>query len=305
PRLDSVGLLFFHANDFPQADYIQGIRDGLPDATQLLFCDTGNDPAREAQHLERIGGQVSGILTYPTCAPANTPLYRRLIEAGVPVVCVDRAPADLSADSVVTDNFGSTRSALQSLVARGRKRIVLLAYEEEQLNVSSTRERRQAYAETLHEAGEDPERWVRLFPRALGHDLPRMAEAFKEMLASLLAGSERPDALFCKDDFVLSAALEACDRLCLPVPEEMEILSFSDYPPMNLRHTLAVHRLAQQSRHMGQLAAERLLARCADPALTIESLRVPAAFHPAQLTPNPSQSVPEIAIPIVRSLSAS
>ena len=149
PSLDSVALLFFHANDFPQADYIQGIRDGLPDETQLLFCDTGNDPLREAQHLERIGSQVSGIVTYPTCAPANTPLYQRLCAAGKPVVCVDRVPAALPVDLVVTDNFGSTRNALQSLVVRGRRRIVFLGYEEEQRDVSSTRERREAYIEAL------------------------------------------------------------------------------------------------------------------------------------------------------------
>src|SRR5436309_1822887 len=44
PAQRRVALLIYHANDFPQVNYVSGFRAGLPDACHLLFCDTNNDP---------------------------------------------------------------------------------------------------------------------------------------------------------------------------------------------------------------------------------------------------------------------
>lgn len=279
----AIALLFSYVNNLPQADYIQGIRSALPDERSLLYCDTGNNPEREAQHLARFDNDLSGVIAYPTCAPENTSRLLALSARGIPIVCVDRSPEGWTGTAVVTDNYASTLDALRSLTARGHRRIVFMGYEEEQFAVSSTRERREAFTQALQEVSENPDRWLLLMPRALGHNLPQMVDVVTDLLRPLCQGGAAPTALFCKDDFVLAAVLEACDRLCIAIPDDMEILSFSDYPPMTLRHSQAVHRLVQQSQFMGKIAAERLISDSMQMETPGQIIRVPALFHSAHI----------------------
>ncbi len=282
-RTGFVALLFFHTNDFPQADYIHGIRAALPDEYHLLLCDTHDDPLREAQYLRRMQKEADGILCYPTCAAQNTPLMRRLIETGTPVVCVDRVPEGLDADAVVTDNYGSSLDALRALLRRGHRRIA--HFTERNLHISSVRERCEAYRHVMRDVGEpDPGRWARLFPPGLGRDFDQMVQTVHDALFTLLHQPEPPTAVFCLEDYYMAAVLEACDRLNVPIPGRLEVVSFSDCPPMLFRRSRTVHRIVQRAHEMGRMAADRLQRRLHGAAMPAQVLRVPAQFHAAETT---------------------
>lgn len=276
-----VALVFFHTNDFPQVDYAHGFRAGLPGDHHLLFCDTGNDAAVEAEYLKRLTREADAIALYPTCAPENTPLLREMAER-VPLICLDRVPEGLDADGFVTDNYGSTLAALRTLTARGHRRVAMLTTDRP--GVSSVEERQAAYHDALAEAGvADFESLTARFPRGLGYDFDIFAQSVHSALESKMRSPEPPTALFCLDDFFLAAAVEACDRLKLRIPEEMEILSFSDYPPLATRLARGVHRVVQQSREMGRLAAGRLQERLSGQQRDggSEVVRLPARMHAA------------------------
>lgn len=279
-RASTIALLFFHNNNFPQVEYIHGIRAALPDDCNLLFFDTRNDPQREAQILRRMQTDADGIVCFPTNVPLNTPLLCRLRESGMPVVCVDRAPEGAGLDAVVTDNYGSSREALCRLREQGHRRIA--HFTEEKMHISSVRERHAAYREVMVEAGHaDPARWERRFPASLGRDFDQMAQAVHDALFTLLHQHDPPTAVFCLEDYYLGAVLEACDTMRVSVPNDLEVLSFSDCPPMVLRLSRDVHRIVQRAYRMGQLAAERLLQRMAGDTSPAEVVRVPADYHPA------------------------
>ncbi len=287
-----VALLFFHANDFPQVDYIQGIRAGLPDTYDLLFCDTRNDPAREADYLRRMQTQADAIICYPTCDPANTDILQRITSAGKPLICVDRIPEGLSADAIVTDNFGSTHAALQSLQQQGHRNIAFFGYRE--MEVSSARERYEAYLKALAADGlSDLNRWTRFLPKGMGYDLAHLMQTIHEALFTLLHQPGPPTAVFCEDDYIMASILEACERQALSIPRDLAVLSFNDCPIFIPRLTRGVDRLVQQAQPIGRMAAARLQQRVIGEHLPPSVLRVPALFHAAAAGHSPSPFLPE------------
>jgi GntR family transcriptional regulator of arabinose operon len=284
-----VGMLFFHTNDFPQADYIHGIRSALPDAVHLLFCDTGNDAAREADYLDQMRSLADAIICYPTCAPRNTAQMNRIIRSGFPLVCVDRIPEGVCGDAVVTDNYGSSHRALRTLQQQGHRHIALFCYDE--MEVSSARERYEAYCRAMADSGsEDASPWVRKLPRGAGYDLAKMTGIVHDALFTLLRQPQPATAVFCEDDYILAAVLEACHRLGLYPPHDLSILSFNDCPAFIPRLTNGVDRLAQQTQVMGRIAAERLQRRMAGETFPNEVLSVPALFYPAVEKSRPAAS---------------
>jgi DNA-binding LacI/PurR family transcriptional regulator len=291
----AVALLAFHMNDFPQVEYVHGFRAGLPGENHLLLCDTGNTAPGEADHLRRLEAQNAGaVALYPTCDPENTALIAGLARRGVPVVCLDRIPDGLAGkdgaaplcDAFVTDNYGATLAALRTLTARGHSRIALLGPHTPE--VGPVREREDGWREALREAGvdgDDAARLSRRFPRGAGHQFDVLAQAAYDALYTMRherGAAGAPTAVFCLDDFFLSAALEACDRLGLSVPGEFEIVGFSDFPPLAGRLARGVHRITQRAHDMGRRAAERLRARQSGaetgPAHVV---RLPARLLPA------------------------
>jgi DNA-binding LacI/PurR family transcriptional regulator len=275
-----VAMLIFRAHDFPQASYLGGFRDALPDDCELLLCDTGSEPMREIAHLERLRGSVDGIACLPSGDPATTARLAELIAEGMPVVCLDRLPDALDADAVFTDNYGSTRAALQYLTGRGHRRIGFVTTDN--FGISSVQERREAFRETLAAVGcLDSESLTAAVPCIANEDF----DAFTEQVYRFLSAWFRrtpPDALFCLEDYCLAAALEACERLGVAVGRDIEIAAYSDIPSLSLRGSRQVHRLVQRAREMGQMGAERLLRRMAGDDLPTAIFRVEAAFHPAR-----------------------
>ncbi|MBC7808249.1 MAG: substrate-binding domain-containing protein [Akkermansiaceae bacterium] len=279
-----VALLCFHVNDFPQADYIHGFRSSMPENYHVLLCDTENRPEREAEYLRRLSGEADAICIYPTCAVGNTPLLARIAEEGTPVICLDRVPEGLeeAVDGVVTDNYSATHESLRILAARGHTHVALLTTDAR--GVSSLTERRQGWRDALLSANisiADCDALLRRFPPGLGYDFDMLSQIVHDALYTLRHKSPNPPtAVLCLDDFFLSAAMEACDRMGLVVPDDFELLSFSDYPPLAARLAQNSHRISQRTREMGDLAATRLQGRLSE-TLTerATTVRVPAVLR--------------------------
>ena len=71
-------------------------------------------------------------------------------DAGVAIVFVDRPPALLAADAVVSDNAGGTAAATDHLVARGHRRIGFLGDEQ---RIFTAAERLRGHREALGRHG--------------------------------------------------------------------------------------------------------------------------------------------------------
>src|SRR5919202_867760 len=92
--------------------------------------------------------RVDGLIVVPAGADYSYLVPER--DAGVALVFVDRPPAFIDADCVVSDNAGGARAATAHLLARGHRRIGFLGDQE---RIYTALERLRGYHEALIEHG--------------------------------------------------------------------------------------------------------------------------------------------------------
>ncbi|MER3472915.1 MAG: hypothetical protein C4335_02530 [Armatimonadota bacterium] len=276
-----IAAVFPFLHDYPQVEYLRGIRSALPDQYNLLLCETHNDPHREAQYLRRMQNEADGILCYPTCDPKNTAVLQRVLDSGKPVVCVDRQPAGVQCDVVMTDNYHSSLVGLRYLTSKGHR--LIAHFTEDALYVSSIRERYEAYLQAMREVGNDEvQSLVRFSPLHESIKLDYLVQVVHDALFTLLHQPQPITAVFCLHDYYMAAVLEACDRMGIAVPEQIEVLSFADAPPLMTRVTRSVHRLVQQVYEMGRIAALRLKRRIEGEVMSPAVITTSASLMPAE-----------------------
>ena len=273
-----IALLFHNPLDLLELSYLRGINAGLSSDQHILFCDSHADVEQEARTLRKMRKDADGIICLPSCSPKNTPLLREISDSGFPLVCVDRTPENLEVDAVVSDNFGASVQALNELVKRGHKKII--HFTEDEMQISSVRERYGAFLHVMHENGEShPERLVRFFPIGGSQNFDGRVQLMYDALFTLRHAKEPATAIFCLNDYRLAPLLTAIEQLELRVPDNIEVLSFHDALTLMPSVQGSLHRVVQDPKTIGMLAAQRLQSRINDKHLPRQIVRVPATIH--------------------------
>jgi len=261
---------FAPAVNFPPAEMLRGISDGLGEGTDLVVIDARSDPEVEARRLRDLG-DVDGLIVVPTADPMNTPLLQRLVDDGFPVVVLDRIPDGLRADAVTSDNETATLAVLHALEARGHRRIGFFSFFKP--DFSTIRERHTAYVSALEEVGltdsAPQERW---FARELECDTPRLFLAISDAIFALTQGPNPITALFCVQDMFAAGAVEALNRHGI----DLALATFNDWPDAMLRTPPGTLRIVQRAHAIGLRAAELLLDSVSGNVCEPRLVRVPA-----------------------------
>ena len=209
-------------------------------------------------------GRIDGLLSI-SLAPTDREL-RRLQRTGVPIVLLDREHASLPAITI-DDVEGGRLAAEHLLGARATARIAFVGDEEEnRFGFDSSARRREGFEAALAAAGAPlaPE-WILRRPH--GRD------AARDAAAGLLAGAERPTAVFATSDVQAIGVLEAAQAAQVPVPEELSVIGFDNVEAAGYT---GLTTIAQPLEEIGALGAELLLRALAGEA--VESRRMPLAI---------------------------
>jgi len=129
-----------------------------------------------------IGKRVDGIIMVPTEHFKGNSI--NFAKYGVPVIQVDRYVEGMDTDYVGTDNYASTRIAINELVTAGKKRIGMFTLG---LDVNPINERKRGYHDSLEMKG-------LFFPELIKTINFEGTNDIKKLLKELLAQS--PDAIF-------------------------------------------------------------------------------------------------------------
>src|SRR5436190_6234253 len=142
----SVGLVFddvanpFHAGLLRGVETVARTRGVLP-----LVGSSDEDPARERELAEAfLSRRVDGLIVVPDGRDHS--YLRSERDAGVGLVFVDRPPAFIDADCVLSDNAGGAFDATEHLIERGHRRIGFLGDQE---RIFTAVERHRGYREAL------------------------------------------------------------------------------------------------------------------------------------------------------------
>lgn len=168
------------------------------------------------------------------------------IDTGLSVVFVDRPPAKLTADCVLSDNVAGARAGVAHLLGRGHLRIAFVGNE---IGVYTSSRRLQGYKKAHEHAGVDiDDRLVVLGPRT-------EAEA-TAAVHRLLSSRRPPTAVFTQNNLLTIGAFRAARMSARPV----ELVGFDDFSMADVLDP-PVTVVAQDPVTMGRRAARLLFAR--------------------------------------------
>jgi LacI family transcriptional regulator len=260
---------------FQRNDLARSLRQGRTSSTiGLVIEDVGNPfYSAIAQAVERVANERGCMLITSSCEedPEREralvqALLRRRVDAlllvpaskdhgyleretadTTPVVFLDRPPQGFAADSVLLDNQGGARLAVEHLIGHGHRRI---AYVADPDALYTAGERLTGYRQAMATAGVDvDDDLVRLG----SHDAAQAESAVRELLA--LPPGRRPSAIFSGNNRHTVGALRALRGL----EGEIALVGFDDFELADLLGPPVVRHHSQElGRHAAELAFSRL-----------------------------------------------
>ncbi|WP_067569961.1 LacI family DNA-binding transcriptional regulator [Nocardia acidivorans] len=221
----------------------------------LLLGNAMDNDEREATYIRiLIDRQVDGLLVAPAHGAGSW--VAELSGTTVPQLVLDRELDLPGAAHVLVDNEGGAYQATEHLLAHGLSRIGCIAGLE---GIHPTVDRVAGWRRALTDAGQRPGDGLLVhaaFGRADGYRAGR----------ALLAGPDRPEALFVASDEQALGVLRAAAELGLRVPQDLAICAFDGIE--GSAYTVpALTTMRQPFERLGRSAVEWLLAKMADPGL--------------------------------------
>lgn len=264
----TVGFVVLDGQNPFYNDVVRGAEDEASShSIAVLYGNTDQDPRRERLYIDLFHEQqVRGLLIAPY--GDVTAHLRRLSEAGIPVVLVDRFSGDGKFSSVSVDSVAGGRLAAEHLIETRRHRIAFVGGPFELRQVND----RLAGARA---AAENSTTTVSLEVLATeGMAVEDGVAAGTRILKR--AHSDWPDALFAANDLIALGLLQSLvtDGRAR-VPQDIAIIGFDDIP-FAAAAAVPLSSIRQPSRMMGRTALRILLEEAADP----ESIPRQTVFPP-------------------------
>jgi LacI family transcriptional regulator len=231
---------------------VRGAEDAASKSKYLLITfNTDDHIEREQQVLSVLRSRrVDGVLLVLAPNSGDFSHIENTLAAGIPIVCLDRVPADVPLDAVMAENVIGAREAVRHLIAMGHRDVAII---NGPLSLGTAHDRLQGYRQALAEAG-IPIR------RELIRQADFRAEGGYSMARELLSSKRRPTAFFVCNGMMALGVLNAIEELGLSCPEDLAIATFDDLPVASAfrPHLTAV---AQPAYEIGYKGAELLIQR--------------------------------------------
>jgi LacI family transcriptional regulator len=264
-RSQTIGLIVSDIRNPFFASVARGVEDVAQEqGYTLVLCNSDESAWRETACLYALETRaVDGVLL--ASAGVADEHLSRLVQAGYPIVLVDRDLPELGAPAVLLDNEGAAYSAVWHLITRGHQRIAMLSG---RAAISTTTERVAGYQRALREAGID-----------LDDRLVVSGESTSEggVIAAnkVLELDDPPSAVFSGNNLMSIGALQAIGNRGLLVPEDVALVGFDDFPfPWSDAFRPHLTTVAQPTYELGRRAAELLVQRLKGVSSTASPERV-------------------------------
>lgn len=242
----------------------------LPDITNPFFPEIIRGAEDEAlkrkyllvtantdEHIEREQNIVSALrsrrvdgLLLASAPGKDSSHIQKVIAAGIPVVCLDRAPVGVKVDTVMLDNVRGAEDCVRHLLRVGYRDIAIITGP---LKLQSAQERLRGYENALREARAKISKELIVegdFREESGHRLGK----------ELLLRRARPSAILVCNGVMTLGVLQAFEELGVRYPEDVALATFDDlagdrsfYPRLTV--------VAQPGYDMGARGASLLMDR--------------------------------------------
>jgi LacI family transcriptional regulator len=244
--ISDVGNPFF-------TSLVRGVEDVAQTAGySVVLCNTDEDVAKEGRYVTAaLQDQMAGVII---SVAGRSSHVNRLVDAGTPVVAIDREIANARVDTVLVDNTHGAELATSHLLDNGYTRVACITGPRK---VSTAAARLRGYQRALRARG------VPLSESLVRYSDYREEGGYRAM-ASLLEEEQPPDAVFVANNLMTVGAVECLVDRGVAIPAQTGVVGFDDIPWAHLvRPTLTT--VAQPTYELGRTAAVLLAERLAEP----------------------------------------
>ncbi|MBB2943601.1 LacI family transcriptional regulator [Actinoplanes lutulentus] len=262
-RSGTVGLLTSDLEGRFSIPILMGAEDAFgSDQTSVFLCDARGDTIREKHHLRALlSRRVDGLIVVGA-RPDTRP---SLGELPVPVIYA-YAPSDDPADlSLVTDNIGGGRLAVDHLIRCGRRRIAHITGDP---GYGAAQDRARGALDRLAEEGlslAGGEVWFGMWSEAWGRGATRM----------LLDRCPDVDAIFAGSDEIARGVLDVLHEERIDVPSQVAVIGFDNWHVLAANARPPLTTVDLNLEQLGRTAAQRLSAAMdGTPVSGVETLPV-------------------------------
>ncbi|MBO3740173.1 LacI family DNA-binding transcriptional regulator [Actinoplanes flavus] len=247
-RSGTVGLLTSDLEGRFSIPILMGAEDAFgSDQTSVFLCDARGDNVREKHHLRALlSRRVDGLIVVGARPDARPSLG----ELPVPVIYA-YAPSEDPADlSLVTDNIGGGRLAVDHLIRHGRRRIAHITGD---ATYGAAQDRATGALARLAEEGLElagDQVWFGNWSEAWGRGATRM----------LLQRDPEIDAVFAGSDEIARGVLDVLHQEKLDVPSQVAVIGFDNWNILAANARPPLSTIDMNLEQLGRLAAQRLFA---------------------------------------------
>jgi len=261
-RSRTVGLIVGDVENPFFAALARGVADVVEsEGCTLLLANSDEDIEHERLAAATLHANVvDGLIAAPVSGTSGD----HLVAPGRPLVLVDRTIRGLKVDSVTVANLAGARTAVDHLLSLGYSSIGVVT---DPPLISSTSERLRGYRQALAAAG------LPVDDELMSVGAPTRQGGYDAAMA-LLAGPNRPRAIFTTNNFMTAGAMNAVRSLGLRIPTDVALVGFDDLDWTTLVEP-QITVVAQPVLDVGRAAGERVLARIAGDQRPPRRVRLP------------------------------
>ncbi len=157
---------------------------------------------------------------------------------------------------VGVDDYAAAKSAVETLLQRGRRRIALI---NGPIKYKYARQRALGYEAALKQAG------VALDPTLVFHVTERGFDTSLAVARQLILSRERPDAILATSDMIASAVIKVACQEGVAVPQELSVIGFDNTFVSIVSHP-SVTAVNMPQFQLGYMACEVLAERMQNPS---------------------------------------
>lgn len=276
--LDELGYIPNRAPEILSNSTSRAIGVLLPSLTNQVFAEVlrGIESVTDAHgyqtmlahygyHVEREEMRLMSLLSYNIdglilSERSHTERTRKMIEvAGIPVIEIMDSESPCIDLAVGFNNHEAAYQMTKTMLEYGHTHPVYLGARQDERTVMKM----QGYEQAMRDSG--------LTPRSVCTDRPSTYSLGGELLREARQRYPETDSLFCtNDDLAIGAAFE-CRRQGLRIPEDIGIAGFHGHDIGQSMEPKLTSVLTPREK-MGQIAAERLLARLRGEEVTPQRL---------------------------------
>ncbi len=239
----------------------------------VMAIDSNDDEKRQGEVLSLLRSQrVEGILLVVASGDDSLAQVARLLESGLPVVCLDRLPGGVEVDSVCVDDKVAAEMGVRHLIENGHRKIAILTGP---LSLRNEQERLRGYKKAMQKAG------LPVPAELVWEANLRQEDAVELCKRKLNSASNRPSALFATNGVMGMGALRAIVDCGLQTPADIALVTFDELTAEDVFRP-SISSVVQPAYEIGFQATEILLQRIQSGAEAAVGARV-AVRLPATL----------------------